>query len=84
MRLDLFLKQTQLIKRRTIAKELADCGKIFINGKVGKPSSEVRTGDIVKLILGNRIVTGTANFEIKGTREIPSVIDSKVEKNGQD
>mgnify|MGYP003293237349 CR=1 FL=1 len=81
MRLDLFLKQTTLIKRRTIAKELADKGRIFINEKVAKPSSEVRSGDVLKLVLGNRIVTCTAGFEVKGKREFPIVIDSKVEKH---
>ena len=41
MRLDLVLKQSHIIKRRTIAKELCDAGKISINGKVSKPSAEV-------------------------------------------
>lgn len=83
MRLDLFLKQTTLIKRRTIAKELADKGRIFINEKMAKPSSEVRNGDVLKLILGSRIVTCTAYFEIKGKKEMPSVVDTKTEKNDQ-
>ena len=84
MRLDLFLKQTTLIKRRTIAKELADKGRVFINDKVAKPSAEVKTGDTLKLVLGNRIVTCTAGFELKGKREIPTVLDSKIEKNDQE
>lgn len=84
MRLDLFLKQTALIKRRTIAKELADIGKVFINGKVTKPSAEVKQGDCLKLVLGNRIVTCTAGFELRGKREFPIVTDSKIEKHDQD
>ena len=84
MRLDLFLKQTTLIKRRTVAKELADKGRVFINDKVAKPSTEVRTNDTIKLILGNRIVTCRAGFEMKGRREVPVVLDSKVEKHDQD
>lgn len=84
MRLDLFLKQTTLIKRRTIAKELADKGRIFINEKVAKPSSEVKSGDILRLVLGNRIVTCVAGFELKGKREVPVVLDSKIEKHDQD
>ena len=84
MRLDLFLKQTTLIKRRTIAKELADKGRVFVNDKIAKPSYEVKSGDVLKLILGNRIVTCTAGFEVKGRREVPVVLDSKVEKNDQD
>ena len=84
MRLDLFLKQTTLIKRRTIAKELADKGRIFVNGKVAKPSTEVKANDSLKLVLGSRIITCTAGFELRGKREFPVVIDSKVEKNDQD
>ena len=84
MRLDLFLKQTTLIKRSTIAKELADKGRVFINDKVAKPSAEVREGDTLKLVLGNRIVTCNAGFELKGKREVPVVLDSKVEKHDQD
>lgn len=81
MRLDLFLKQTALIKRRTIAKELAEKGRVFVNDKVAKPSFDIKTGDILKLHLGARIVICTACFEKKGTREIPSVVDTKTEKN---
>lgn len=81
MRLDLFLKQTTLIKRRTIAKELADKGKIFINDKASKPSAEVKNGDSLRLILGNRIVTCEAVLTMRGTREIASVINNKIEKN---
>lgn len=84
MRLDLFLKQTTLIKRRTVAKELADKGRVFVNDKIAKPSAEVRTNDTIKLILGNRIVTCVAGFEMKGRREVPVVLDSKVEKHDQD
>ena len=51
MRLDLVLKLSGLIKRRTVAKELADRGRILINGKAGKPSSEVKEGDILNSIL---------------------------------
>jgi len=81
MRLDLFLKQTALIKRRTIAKELADKGRVFINNKLAKPSSEVRGGDVLKLILGSRIVSCTAYFELKGKKEMPTVKDTQTMKN---
>ena len=49
MRLDLLLKQTGLIKRRTIAKELVDLGRVLINDKVAKPSSEVKENDNLTL-----------------------------------
>ena len=62
MRLDLVLKQSGLIKRRTVAKELADRGRILINDKVSKPSSEVKEGDILELHLGNRVLVVEINF----------------------
>ena len=49
MRLDLVLKQSGLIKRRTVAKELAERGRILINDRVAKPSSEVKAGDVVNI-----------------------------------
>ena len=72
MRLDLFLKKTSLIKRRTIAKELVLRGHIQINGKVGKPSSEVKNDDLIHLELGNRTVEVKAVIEIKNNKEVPS------------
>ena len=72
MRLDLVLKQSRLIKRRTIAKELCDAGKISINGKVSKPSSEVNNGDILELKLGQKILRVKITYTLQGKREIPS------------
>jgi len=54
MRIDKFLKVSRLIKRRTIAKELAEAGVVSINGKKAKPSEEVKLGDVVTLRLGRR------------------------------
>lgn len=48
MRLDKFLQLTGLVKRRTLAKDLCDAGRIKVNGKVAKPSLEVRIGDIIE------------------------------------
>ena len=73
MRLDLFLKETRLIKRRTIAKELCDAGKVLINDKVSKPSAEVKEGDIVTLKVGFKELSGVAHIEVRGNREFPSV-----------
>ena len=56
MRLDLVLKQSGLIKRRTVAKELADRGRISINDKVSKPSSEVKEGDILEFDSWSKIL----------------------------
>ena len=71
MRLDLVLKQSRLIKRRTIAKELCDAGKVSINGKPSKPSSEVNDGDILELKLGVKVIKVKITYKQQGKREIP-------------
>ena len=48
MRLDKFLQLTGLIKRRTLAKELCEVGRIKVNGRVAKPAAEVRVGDLIE------------------------------------
>lgn len=54
MRLDKYLKVSRIIKRRTIAKELADDNRILINDKLAKPSSNVDVGDIVDIKFEHR------------------------------
>lgn len=53
MRLDKFLKVSRLIKRRTVAKEASEAGKITINGKVAKASEKVNAGDIIGINFSN-------------------------------
>lgn len=72
MRLDLFLKKTMLIKRRVIAKEIVERGNAQINGKVAKPSSEVKDDDIILLRLGKNILEVKAYILIKNQKEWPS------------
>lgn len=60
MRLDKFLKVTRVIKRRTVANEAASGGRVTINGKVVKPSYEVKVGDLVRIQFGDKEV----KFEI--------------------
>ncbi|MCV9884642.1 RNA-binding S4 domain-containing protein [Metabacillus halosaccharovorans] len=57
MRLDKFLKVSRLIKRRTLAKEVADQGRISINGTQGKASSNVKIGDELMIRFGQKLVT---------------------------
>lgn len=57
MRLDKYLKVSRLIKRRTVAKEIADQGRISINGKVAKSSSDVATNDELEVRFGNKTLT---------------------------
>jgi ribosomal 50S subunit-recycling heat shock protein len=73
MRLDVFLKETRLIKRRTIAKQLCEMGKVSVNNKISKPSSEVKEGDVVTLNLGIKQVDGIAHFLVQGKRIVPSI-----------
>ncbi len=55
MRIDKFLKVARVIKRRTIANEMADMGRISVNGKQVKPSYEVKIGDIVEIKFGEKL-----------------------------
>ena len=54
MRLDKYLKVSRLIKRRTVANEACDNGRISVNGRVVKASYEVKTGDKIEIALGTR------------------------------
>ncbi|WP_024614196.1 RNA-binding S4 domain-containing protein [Clostridium sp. Ade.TY] len=54
MRLDKYLKVSRLIKRRTIAKEACESGRVFINGKVAKSGTKLKEGDIIEITFANR------------------------------
>ena len=54
MRLDKFLKMSRVIKRRTVANEVADCGRVSVNGKIVKPSYDVKVGDIFEIQFGDK------------------------------
>ena len=56
MRLDKYLKVTRLIKRRTIANEACDAGRILVNGKVAGASYEVKENDLISIQMGSRPV----------------------------
>lgn len=56
MRLDKYLKVSRLIKRRTVANEACDNGRVFINDKQAKASTEVKVGDIITISFGNKDV----------------------------
>ena len=56
MRVDKFLKNSRLIKRRTIAKEACDQDRIFINDKAAKPGSEVKIGDVIRIQFGSSVI----------------------------
>lgn len=54
MRLDKYLKVSRIIKRRTVANQAADLGRIQINGKVAKPSTDVKEGDELDIFMGGK------------------------------
>ena len=56
MRLDKYLKVSRLIKRRTVANEAADAGRVLLNGTEAKPSANVKVGDIIEIGFGNKTV----------------------------
>ncbi len=56
MRLDKFLKVSRLIKRRTVANEACDAGRVFVNGKSAKASVKVKMGDIIEIQFGTKAI----------------------------
>ena len=56
MRVDKFLKVSRLIKRRTVANEACDAGRINVNGKVVKASYDVKVGDVIEITFGTKTV----------------------------
>lgn len=73
MRLDKFLKVSRVIKRRTVANDVADAGRVMVNGKIVKPSYEVKVGDKVQIQFGDKI----SIFEIIN---IPKVAGKNIEE----
>lgn len=54
MRLDKYLKLSRLVRRRTVAREVAEHGRVLVNGRTAKPATPLRVGDILQLDLGRR------------------------------
>lgn len=57
MRLDKYLKVSRLIKRRTVANEVSDKGRVFVNGNIAKPAKLLKVGDIIRIERGKTPVT---------------------------
>ena len=79
MRLDKFLKITRIIKRRTISNEAADNGRISVNGKVVKPSYDIKVNDIVEIKFGNQTskfkITAIPTKQSVRTDEVAEMVD---------
>ncbi len=65
MRIDKFLKNARIIKRRTIAKEACETGRVFINEKQAKPGDEISVGDIIRIKFGS----GDIKVEVLDTKD---------------
>lgn len=65
MRIDKYLKISRIIKRRTIAQEACDSGRVMINDKIAKSSTDVKVGDVIEIRFG----TNTAKYEVLEIKE---------------
>lgn len=65
MRLDKYLKVSRIIKRRTVANEACDGGRVSVNGKVAKAGLDVKEGDIIEIVFG----TNTTKIQVLSTQE---------------
>lgn len=74
MRLDKFLKVSRLIKRRTVANEACDAGRVLVNGKVAKASLDVRPGDVIEIHFGEKTVKARVK-EIMATTKKENAAD---------
>ena len=74
MRLDKFLKVSRLIKRRTVANEACDAGRVLVNDKPAKASLNVKTGDVIEIQFGTKAV----RVEVLDVQETVKKDDAKV------
>ena len=69
MRLDKFLKVSRLIKRRTVAKDVSEQGRVLLNGREAKPSATVKVGDEITVQFGQKLVTVRVERLAESTRK---------------
>ncbi|WP_238883687.1 RNA-binding S4 domain-containing protein [Clostridium sp. YIM B02551] len=82
MRLDKYLKVSRIIKRRTIAKEACEGGRVTINGKVAKPSTDIKEGDIIEITFANKkikakIVSIAEHVRKEDAREMYEILEGE-------
>ncbi|MDU5337211.1 RNA-binding S4 domain-containing protein [Enterococcus sp.] len=88
MRLDKFLKISRIIKRRTVAKEVADKGRIQVNGKLAKSSTDVKIGDSLRIQFGNKVLEVAIEELHESTKKEDAakmyriISETRVENNG--
>ena len=69
MRLDKYLKVSRLIKRRTVANDACDAGRVMVNGKVAKASADVKAGDRIDIEFGNKNVAVEVTQVLESTKK---------------
>ena len=81
MRLDKFLKVSRLIKRRTVANEVSDMGRVFVNGKPAKPAKQIKENDIIEIEYATRTTKAkvlkvpTGNVSIQQAQELYEIVE---------
>ncbi|MBQ6820629.1 MAG: RNA-binding S4 domain-containing protein [Clostridium sp.] len=85
MRLDKYLKVSRIIKRRTVAKEVCEGERVSINGKIAKPSTVVKEGDIIEIQFANRtlkarIVNIIEHVRKENAKEMYEIIEGEEDK----
>lgn len=69
MRLDKYLKVSRLIKRRTVANEACDAGRVLVNGKVARASLAIKVGDVIEIQFGNKTVKAEVTNVVETSRK---------------
>ncbi|MDD3149768.1 MAG: RNA-binding S4 domain-containing protein [Candidatus Gastranaerophilales bacterium] len=87
MRLDKFLKVSRLIKRRTVAHDVSDQGRIFVNDNPAKPSKQLKEGDIITIEYYNKTTMAevvkipTGNVSIQESKDLYKIVEEIEHKN---
>ena len=81
MRLDKFLKVSRLIKRRTVANEVSDMGRVFVNGNPAQPAKQIKENDIIEIEYATRTTKAkvlkvpTGNVSIQQAQELYEIVE---------
>ncbi|MGG7059492.1 RNA-binding S4 domain-containing protein [Clostridium nigeriense] len=85
MRLDKYLKVSRIIKRRTVAKEVCEGERVSINGKIAKPSTVIKEGDIIEIQFANRslkarIINIAEHVKKENAKEMYEILEGEEDK----
>ena len=83
MRLDKFLKVSRIIKRRTLSKEISQSERVKVNGKVAKPSTKLKVGDIIEIEFGRTILTVKVNLLKDESTMLYEIVDEKIKETNE-